>query len=100
MNHPVNCNAPPAVLTHFVSKYDLFWQHVSDQTSDSLTMIFDAATTVLGFEIDHSLLTCKKELVAYGWSAGKISPKNKIITSLARRIAGRATPGSEVMIYS
>jgi hypothetical protein len=62
-----------------VSKYEPLWQHISDQTSESLTMTFDDASTILGFEIDHSLLTYKKELVGYGWSVVKISLKSKTI---------------------
>lgn len=42
-------------------------------------MTFDDASTILGFEIDHSLLTYKKELVGYGWSVVKISLKSKTI---------------------
>ncbi len=32
---------------------------------------------ILGFPIDHSFLTFKKELTNYGWQVGKISTKNK-----------------------
>lgn len=33
----------------------------------------------LGFDIDHSFLTYKKELNEYGYKVGKISIKEKII---------------------
>lgn len=34
---------------------------------------------MLGFEIDHSFLNCKKELEEYGYKVGKISLKEQKI---------------------
>lgn len=34
---------------------------------------------VLGFEIDHSFLTYKKELIQYGYQVGKISLKEQTV---------------------
>ena len=34
----------------------------------------------MGFEIDHSFLTYKKELKEYGYEVGKISMKEKTVT--------------------
>lgn len=35
---------------------------------------------MLGFEIDHSFLNCKKELEEYGYKVGKISLTEQEIT--------------------
>ncbi len=65
-----------------MSKYDPLWRHIKDQTADTVTMSFDGVAEVLGFEIDHSFLTYKKELLAFGWSVGKISLKNRTVVFL------------------
>ena len=42
-------------------------------------MTFDAIAAILGFDIDHSFLNFKKELLASGWQVGKISLKNRTV---------------------
>lgn len=42
-------------------------------------MTFEQIAEVAGVAVDHSLLTYKKELVAYGYTVGKISLKQKVI---------------------
>ena len=68
-----------------MSKYDPLWHHVKDQPNDTLLMSFDEVASVLGFEIDHSFLNYKKELLTYGWSVGKISLKNKTVSFLRQQ---------------
>ena len=41
---------------------------------------FEEVKDVLGFDIDHSFLTHKKEAKEYGYEVGKISLKEKHIT--------------------
>ena len=36
-------------------------------------------SVILGFEIDHSFSTCKKQLKEYGFEVSKISMKEKIL---------------------
>jgi hypothetical protein len=52
---------------------------VSEETSHSFVMTFDQIHEVLGFGIDHSFLTFKKELPAYGYTVGKISLKQRTV---------------------
>lgn len=63
-----------------MSKYNRLWQRVKDRDCDTLTLTFAEIAAVLGFEIDHSFLSCKKELAEYGCKVGKISMKNQTVT--------------------
>lgn len=60
-----------------MSKFDSLWEHVAQDGRPSFVLTFDEVRDILGFEIDHSFLNCKKELPAYGYAVGKISLKNK-----------------------
>ena len=62
-----------------MSKYETLWNHVKERNEDSFRMSFDEIRDVLGFEIDHSFLTFKKELKEYGYEVGKISLKEKTV---------------------
>lgn len=63
-----------------MDKYEPLWNCIKEQNQDSLRMSFDEIRDVLGFEIDHSFLTFKKELKEYGYEVGKISLKEKNVT--------------------
>ena len=63
-----------------MSKYDPLWRFVQTQDSATLLMSFDQIAALLGFAIDHSFLNFKKELLAYGWSVGKISLKAQTVS--------------------
>lgn len=43
-------------------------------------LTYEEIKSILGFEIDHSFLTYKKELKEYGYGVGKISMKEKTVT--------------------
>ena len=62
-----------------MSKYDALWSYVSNSGQQTLTMTFEQIAEVAGVALDHSFLTYKKELVAYGYTVGKISLKQKVI---------------------
>lgn len=62
-----------------MSKYEPLWVYIKGQNLPERQMTFDEIKNVLGFEIDHSFLTYKKELILYGYQVGKISMKNKTI---------------------
>lgn len=51
-------------------------------------MTFDEIAAILGFDIDHSFLNYKKELLVSGWQVDKISLKNRtvIFTRLPQEI--------------
>ena len=62
-----------------MSKYDALWAYVSNSGQQTLTMTFEQIAEVAGVAIDHSFLTYKKELVAYGYKVGKISLKQNMV---------------------
>ena len=62
-----------------MSKYDLLWKYIRQKNCDSLLLSFNLIYDILGFEIDHSFLTYKKELKDDGYYVKKISMKNKTI---------------------
>lgn len=55
------------------------WKYVSAQAAESLSLSFGETEKLLGFPVDHSFLTYKKELSAFGWRVDKISMKEKRI---------------------
>jgi hypothetical protein len=63
-----------------MSKYDPLWEHLQTAGSPTLRLTFEEIKTVLGFPIDHSFLTYKKEAAAYGYTVGKISMKEQHVT--------------------
>ena len=62
-----------------MSKYDPLWESVRRSAGDRTVLSFDEIHAVLGFEIDHSFLNCKKELLSRGWRVGKISLKGRTV---------------------
>lgn len=62
-----------------MSKYDALWAHIAGSGEDRPSRTFDEIREVLGFELDHSFLTHKRELEECGYAVSKISLKNKIV---------------------
>lgn len=62
-----------------MSKYDALWSYVSEKGINAFSMTFDEIESVCGLPIDHSFLSFKKELEAYGYCVGKISMKNRTV---------------------
>ena len=62
-----------------MSKYQLLWDYLKDNNKDNYKLSYEEIRDILGFEIDHSFLTYKKELKEYGYEVGKISMKEKTI---------------------
>ena len=62
-----------------MSKYEPLWKYITDNNQDDYKLSYDEIKKILGFEIDHSFLTYKKELKEYGYEVGKISMKEKVI---------------------
>ena len=60
-----------------MSKYDPLWQYICAVQPTSLS--FREVEEICGFPIDHSFLSFKKELDAYGFKIGKISMKEKTV---------------------
>ena len=62
-----------------MSKYRPLWEHIQTIDADKLSLSYGEIESILGFPIDHSFLTYKKELPAYGWSVKKISMKEQTV---------------------
>ena len=62
-----------------MSKYDALWKYVSDSGKDNFKLPYAEIETIAGLPIDHSFLTYKKELLAYGYKVGKISMKEQTV---------------------
>lgn len=62
-----------------MSKYQPLWEHIQTVNADKLSLSYGEMQSILGFPIDHSFLTYKKELPAYGWNVKKISMKEQTV---------------------
>ncbi len=62
-----------------MSKYNLVWEYVQKNGSQSFKLTFDEIQNIAGIPIDHSFLKYKKELVEYGYEVGKISMKEQTV---------------------
>ena len=62
-----------------MSKYRPLWEHIQTIDADKLSLSYGEIESILGFPIDHSFLTYKKELPAYGWNVKKISMKEQTV---------------------
>ena len=63
-----------------MSKYDKLWNYIKENDKEEYILSYENVKDILGFVIDHSFLTYKKELKEYGYEVGKISLKNNNIT--------------------
>ena len=62
-----------------MSKYKALWEYVENSETYPLILSFDDIYKILGFSIDHSFLTYKKETADYGFTVKKVSLKEKLI---------------------
>lgn len=62
-----------------MSKYEPLWKYIKENQKDSYKLTYEEIKDILGFEIDHSFLTYKKELINYGYEVRKISMKEKTV---------------------
>ncbi len=62
-----------------MSKYRPLWEYVASVNAFPLKLTFDEIFSVLGFSIDHSFLTYKKEASNYGFTVKKVSLKEKTV---------------------
>lgn len=62
-----------------MSKYEPLWKYIKDNNKDLYILSYEEIKNILGFNIDHSFLTFKKELINYGYEVTKISMKEKTI---------------------
>ncbi len=62
-----------------MSKYEPLWIYLKKNNQDSYRLSYEDIKNILGFKIDHSFLTYKKELKEYGYEVSKISMKDKVV---------------------
>lgn len=62
-----------------MSKYDLLWKYLKENNKENYKLSYEEIKKILGFDIDHSFLTYKKEAKEYGYEVGKISMKEKTV---------------------
>ena len=63
-----------------MSKYEPLWNWIKENGTDSFKLTYAEIEDILGFTIDHSFLTYKKELQEYGYQVGKISMKEQMVS--------------------
>lgn len=71
-----------------MSKYEPLWNWIRENGTDSFQLSYAEIESILGFPIDHSFLTYKKELTEYGFAVGKISMKNQTVSICRDSLAG------------
>lgn len=62
-----------------MSKYDKLWNYVKENNLDCYKLSYDKIKEILGFDIEHSFLKYKSELINYGYIVKKISIKEKYV---------------------
>lgn len=62
-----------------MSKYAALWEAIRQDGRPTFTLTFAEVEAFAGIPLDHSFLTYKKELMAYGYQVGKISMKEKTV---------------------
>ena len=62
-----------------MSKYKSLWKHLKENNKEEYKLSYEEIRKILGFGIDHSFLTYKKESKEYGYEVSKISMKEKTI---------------------
>ncbi len=63
-----------------MSKYEPLWKYINNSKEELKKLTFEQVKEILGFEIDHSFLNYKKELINFGYKVDKISLKERHIT--------------------
>lgn len=58
-----------------MSKYEPLWKYIKEKNKEEYILSYDEIKDILGFNIDHSFLTYKKELKEYGYEIKNISLK-------------------------
>ena len=71
-----------------MSKYEPLWRFVQNTKENRLLLTFDQLAQAGGIPLDHSFLTYKKELEAYGWRISKISLKAQTVLFLKMEDTG------------
>ena len=62
-----------------MSKYEPLWNYLKENKKERYKLTYEEIKNILGFEIEHTFLSYKKELKDYGYEVGKISMKEKTV---------------------
>ena len=62
-----------------MGKYEPLWKYLKDNNKENYKLSYEEIKNIIGFEIDHSFLTYKKEAKEFGYEVGKISMKERTI---------------------
>ncbi len=62
-----------------MGKYEPLWKYLKENNKDNYKLSYEEIKNILGFDIDHSFLTYKKQAKEYGYEVGKISMKEKTV---------------------
>lgn len=62
-----------------MSKFQPLWNYIICKGIYPLKLSFDDINAILGFSLDHSFLSYKKETLMYGFIVQKISLKDKFV---------------------
>ena len=62
-----------------MSKYEPLWRYIKDNKKEEYKFTYEEIRSILGFDLDHSFLKYKKELLEYGYEVAKISIKEKYV---------------------
>lgn len=62
-----------------MSKYKPLWEYLKENKKANYKLSYENIKNILNFDIDHSFLVYKKELMEYGYEVNKISIKEKIV---------------------
>ena len=62
-----------------MSKYEPLWKYLEDNNKEKYILSYEEIESIIGFEINHSFLTYKKEAKEYGYEVGKISMKERTV---------------------
>lgn len=62
-----------------MSKYESLWKYLKENNQKEYKLSYIEIKNILGFDLDHSFLTYKKEAREYGYEVGKISLKEKTV---------------------
>ena len=62
-----------------MSKYEPLWKYLKDNNKEKYILSYEEIKNIIGFQIDHSFLTYKKEAKEFGYEAYKVSMKEKTV---------------------
>lgn len=60
-----------------MSKYTPLWDWIGEHGTAHFQLTFSEIENIAGLPIDHSFLSYKKELIAYGYQVRRISMKEQ-----------------------